>query len=351
MDMQWNRMLWWMGAVLLLACLILSKRTMSQDIAVAPNAVEEKKPLVAGKNGTHPVPGAPDAAALAAFMQKARAGDARARSVLGIMTVLGIGVDADSEHNADFFANANLQDNSRYMRSLLGFAKAAMIPVNMLDDQGRLISEEEEERRTYEMLASAAENGDSGIWLALGVACASGTGVDRDFVQAASWLTKAAKNGDAISQALLGMMYETGMGVPRDQDESARWYARFDSQPALTDEETLQLLDQTLEVAEGYIEKMLTLLPGLAEKGDAQAQFRLGELYEEMEPVRNDLAACAWYRKAAFQEHVKAQYALGRIYEEGRDGISPDRKEALKWYKKAASHRDMRAMKKVAELQ
>ena len=34
MDMQWNKMLWWMGAILLLACLLLSRRTISQEMIV-----------------------------------------------------------------------------------------------------------------------------------------------------------------------------------------------------------------------------------------------------------------------------------------------------------------------------
>ena len=41
-DMQWNKMLWWMGAVLLLACLLLSKRSMSQDEKAAETKPAER---------------------------------------------------------------------------------------------------------------------------------------------------------------------------------------------------------------------------------------------------------------------------------------------------------------------
>lgn len=352
MDMQYNRMLWWMGAVLLLACLLLSNRTMSQDITDTRDASGGKKSLiVVEKKAQRPVPGTPDAAVFAAFIKKAESGDARAKSVLSIMYAFGIGVDSNSKRSADFFIGSELKNNSRYMRSLVGLVKTALASVNIVDEQGRLISEEEEERLAYEMLANAAKNGDSSTWLALGIAFASGAGVDKDFKQAASWIAKAADAGDALSRALLGMMYETGMGVLRDENESGRWYALSEAHPELTEQETMELVQQLMGVMEGYVEKMLAVLLELAEKGDAEAQYRLGEFYEELEPGKNDQAAYAWYRKAASQDHVKAQYALGRIYEEGRDGISPDTKEALKWYKKAASHRDMDAMKKVAELQ
>ncbi|NLC24524.1 MAG: sel1 repeat family protein [Oxalobacter sp.] len=350
--MQYNRMRWWMGVVLLLACLFLSNRAMSHAVTVTRDAGDGKKPLVVVEKSTQRlVPGAPDPAVMAVFMKKAESGDERARSVLGIMYAFGIGVDLDSEKGVDIFGSPELKNNSRYMRSLLGVVKAAAANDSIVDAQGRLLNEEEEERLAYERLAGAAKNGDSSTWLALGIVYASGTGTGMDFVQAASWITKAAQADDALAQALLGMMYETGMGVVRDENASGRWYARSEAHPELTQQESIQFMAQLMEVMDGYIEKMLAVLLELAEKGDAEAQYRLGEFYEELESGKNDQAAYAWYKKAALRDHVKAQYALGRIYEEGRDGISPDRKEALKWYKKAASHRDMDAMKKVAELQ
>lgn len=352
MDMQWNRMLWWMGAVLLLACLLLSNRTKSQDITVIPQAAEAKKPMVVREKETQrPVPGAPDKAAFAAFMKKAESGDEPAKSVLGIMYALGVGVDRDSERGADFFISPDLQNNSRYLRSLCGMTRATTLHVSMVDDQGRFISEEEGERLTYEMLAGAEKDGDAGVQLALGIACANGIGVDRDFVKAAYWMTKAAEQNDALAQVLLGMMYETGMGVPRDKGESDRWYARSKAHPELTDKETEELISGLIEAVDEYLEKVQAVLLELAEKGDAEAQFRLGQFYEDVESDGNEQAAYAWYQKAAMQNHVKAQYTLGRIYEEGFDGVAPDQKEALKWYRRAASQRDVNAMKKVAELE
>jgi hypothetical protein len=79
-DMQWNRMLWWMGAVLLLACLLLSNRTISQDITASRKMAEGKTPLVVGKEILCPVPGVPDATALAPLIEKDEAGDICAKN-------------------------------------------------------------------------------------------------------------------------------------------------------------------------------------------------------------------------------------------------------------------------------
>ncbi len=55
-----------------------------------------------------------------------------------------------------------------------------------------------------------------------------------------------------------------------------------------------------------------------AEAGDAEAQFRLGEIYEsglgEPGTDRND--AIAWYRRAAAQGHAQAAFRLGHLLEE-----------------------------------
>src|SRR5207247_8104881 len=58
-----------------------------------------------------------------------------------------------------------------------------------------------------------------------------------------------------------------------------------------------------------------------AEKGDAQAQFDLGWMYDEGKSVEQDSAeATKWYRKAAEQGLARAQLKLGSMYE-NRAGV------------------------------
>ncbi|MDE7381637.1 MAG: sel1 repeat family protein, partial [Muribaculaceae bacterium] len=49
--------------------------------------------------------------------------------------------------------------------------------------------------------------------------------------------------------------------------------------------------------------------------------------------------AVFWYRKAAEQGHVGAEYSLGVMYENG-EGVKPNYNEAVKWYRKAADKED-----------
>ena len=54
------------------------------------------------------------------------------------------------------------------------------------------------------------------------------------------------------------------------------------------------------------------LIKPLAEQGDAEAQYNLGQMYQYGEGVRKDAKEAArWYRMAANKHHTQAQYALG----------------------------------------
>ena len=88
-----------------------------------------------------------------------------------------------------------------------------------------------------------------------------------------------------------------------------------------------------------------------AERGDAEAQFGLGELrWDGTDELAKDRAEAAkWIRKAAEQGHAKAQHMLGYMYKNG-EGVAMDRAEAVKWYRKAAEQGDERAQRKLNDL-
>src|SRR5213594_3695158 len=67
-----------------------------------------------------------------------------------------------------------------------------------------------------------------------------------------------------------------------------------------------------------------------AEQGDAKAQYVLGRMYENGAGVGESCARAArWYRKAAEQNCAPAQYGLGRLYAAG-EGVCQDYTEAIK---------------------
>ena len=73
-----------------------------------------------------------------------------------------------------------------------------------------------------------------------------------------------------------------------------------------------------------------------AERGDAEAQFRLGMSYAGRTGKVNEYGEAAkWFRRAADQGHSQAQYQLGRLYQLGL-GAARSYPEAAKWYRLAA---------------
>ena len=74
----------------------------------------------------------------------------------------------------------------------------------------------------------------------------------------------------------------------------------------------------------------------LAEKGNAEAQLKLAQLYQEGKGVAQNLPeAFNWSKKAAEQGLAQAQLFLGQMYAAGK-GVAKDAKEAAKWIQKSA---------------
>lgn len=125
-----------------------------------------------------------------------------------------------------------------------------------------------------------------------------------------------------------------------------------------------------------------TKLMTQAEKGDAEAAFRLAFYYELCTPDRrqgmfwlkkaaalghaggqynlaffmwnlpefkDDRRAVYWFQQAAQQGFPPAQHQLGEAYKLGR-GIKRDYAKAKEWYEKAALSGDTSAMEELAEL-
>ena len=55
----------------------------------------------------------------------------------------------------------------------------------------------------------------------------------------------------------------------------------------------------------------------------------------------------AWYRKAAAQNHVRAQFNLAVSYDDG-EGVAQDKKQAVHWYTKAAEQGDADAQQNLS---
>ena len=80
-----------------------------------------------------------------------------------------------------------------------------------------------------------------------------------------------------------------------------------------------------------------------AEKGDAEAQYKVGLCYHTENQATNDnVEAVKWFRRAAEQGFAPAQVGLGVSLADG-DGAIKDASEAVTWFRKAAAQGDENA--------
>jgi formylglycine-generating enzyme required for sulfatase activity len=85
-----------------------------------------------------------------------------------------------------------------------------------------------------------------------------------------------------------------------------------------------------------------------AERGDTDAQSRLGVMYDLGDGVPKDSEeAVRWYRKAADKGNARGQWLLGTTYSNGI-GVSQDSAEAAKWFRKAADQGNADAQNNLA---
>jgi len=156
---------------------------------------------------------------------------------------------------------------------------------------------------------------------------------------------RKAEQGDAESQFRVGVAYFYGQGVQADEEEALRWVRRAASQK---NGHALDMLNHRTMFQE-YQAK--------AEQGDAEAQYKLADCLFYSKGVKSDeVEAMKWYRKAAEQNHAKAQFALGnyyhtkcmmrsfflRSYANALGSWEADR-EAVKWLRKAAEQNEFAA--------
>lgn len=96
--------------------------------------------------------------------------------------------------------------------------------------------------------------------------------------------------------------------------------------------------DAGVAYVKGDFAQVVNLLRPLAEKGNPEAQYKLGVMYDQGQGVAQDYQeASKWYRLSAVQGKSGAQYNLGVMYAKGQ-GVDKDYVRSYIWLSLAAAH-------------
>jgi TPR repeat protein len=157
---------------------------------------------------------------------------------------------------------------------------------------------------------------------ALGIIYESGLGVDKDPMRAFDFFQKGVEAGNTKSLEKLAWYFEKGVVVEKNEGKAKELYERFFT----------ELQKQALD-------------------GDADAMYRMGDIYQYGFPQIGIpiyyQQAAEWYEKAANKGYMYAQTSLGILYYFGQ-GVPKNYTKAAEWYKKAAEQGDATAIYNLA---
>jgi TPR repeat protein len=162
-----------------------------------------------------------------------------------------------------------------------------------------------------------------------------GTGVPKDYIQAADHLRKAASKGNPDAAFWLAVMYEKGYGVTPDYPQAIQWYRKAADTGNTTAMNNLGFIyEHGKGTATDYAQAM-TWYRKAADAGNSQAMDNIGELYLNGLGVARDPAqAMTWYSKAADIGNATAMIDVGMLYQNGV-GTRRDYPQAEQWFRKA----------------
>jgi TPR repeat protein len=174
------------------------------------------------------------------------------------------------------------------------------------------------------------------FWTEQGVGYDHGYGVPQDFNLAAKSFARAAAEGSTRAIVYIGHMHRDGRKrnfegiggtMPANRKIALAAYKDATKKGSAEGAYSLAQLvrDEDPHQAASYMQKA-------AKQGYADAQFILGNMYQEGDGVtKNTRLAMSWTKKAAEQGHVCAQETLGGMY-----GHQQRWTDAFDWWYKAA---------------
>ena len=267
--------------------------------------------------------------ALAAWSDAADASDPRALFALGVMHFRGVGVSQDQTRGVDFYERS----------AELGF-RSAQFNLGLAYYTGSGVSENPEmsamwwEKAATQHHTVAQYNLAALLW--------SGDGVPQNQAKAMHWFRKAKQNGSRDASDFLLTLYAP---MYKELDaESLDLAARStpDKKIPLVDELGMYVLGHQAMELQKYGQAFGYWAP-LAEDGHVPSQYQIAKLYEFGLGVDQDFhKALDWYQKAAQKGQGDAQFRMGQYH----ISENPDRNEALGlyWIQSAADNNSAEAI-------
>lgn len=292
--------------------------------------------------------------ALPYFVRAAKAGDPRAKAVLGFYWEHGLAHLPVSYARAEPLYTQAAAAGAALAQARLAFLKMygrPGIPINQADARTWRKKLSRRGRRALHWLKLAADAGLPAAQFCLASCFYNAIGTRKDDRRAFVFAGRAAGQGHPGAQNLLGMLYVDGISpdVVPDPTTGMRWYIRASEQgEAAAIYNIATLFERGVAIDESPAQAFRWYLRA-AEYGSISAANIVGLFYEQgvIGEGPDATKAAEWYARAATQGHPFAQYNVGRCHVEGL-GVPTDPSKALGYFERAAQQRHVLARMSLA---
>lgn len=294
------------------------------------------------------------------FKQAADNNDVEAKYQLGLCLFDGIGIAADRSKAIRFFVDARKEDHTEASYLL---AKIYMYGINArknieeaVNIFKHLVNRKKHVPSMYELGKHYVENSNTeklskGISLLeraeqneypdsfnlLGNCYLKGIGVVLDVKKAISYFYKAIDAGNLHAKVNLGQCYIEGNGLCLNQEKGFRILNEAPQDDPAAKFRIGVCYYKGVGV-EHDVEKGIELLKEAVLGDDIDAMCYYGKLLMKGTDVEmNKPEAIKYFRKAAARGQAEAKFQLGRVYEEGIEDVPKDIGQALDLYKESSN--------------
>ena len=276
-----------------------------------------------------------DKNSLKTLQQRIEQGDAEAMYQLGRFYHIGEVVEADYDKAMTLYHRANA----------LGYPLAANNIGALYDDMG-------EPEKSVEWFEQGIRQGDKRATISLGRFYLLGIGVEQDTFKGMQMLEKYDNHG--LASYLLAQVYDgvIGYDVPINYPKALEYYLLAEKNKQDLPNKDLMTLYNNLgtlynaheDIPTNYVEAQKYLTKA-AEMGLPHAMYGLANLHDFKGDKKQ---AFKWYLKAAENGLIDAYYYVGHAYKRG-EGVQQD-SQALKWLELAAEYQMRDAARELAEI-
>src|SRR5262245_16856575 len=206
---------------------------------------------------------------------------------------------------------------------------------------GQTAAVEAEVRRlspNFALLRGEAERDNAEAQYLIGLAYLLGAQVQSDPAEAAKWMRRSSDQGLAAGQYFLGLMHLEGLGgVAQDDREALSLWRSAANQrfaPAQLQLGLMYMIGRGVTADGAEAARWFRLA---SDQGLLGARFMMGLLYMVGSGVPQDLnEAGLQFQFAAGRGLAEAQYVVATMYQAGELGVTRDDAKAVEWFRRAA---------------